>query len=120
MSTEILYIITGVLLVGFILYHTLKKNLLEKESLIWLLVCIPILVFAFYPKSMIVISQWLGITYPPSLFFFVTIAVLFIIVLRLNIQLSKLKRQVTVLTQHVAINQAEIKQLKDKIHVDKN
>lgn len=97
-----------------VLVQTLSKNLPEKESVLWMLGCLVMIVISIFPKSMDSIARFLGIDYPPSLYFLIAIIFLAFLVFRLSMQMENNKRKCDTLARRIALLENAIKELSDK------
>lgn len=97
---------------AFVLSQTLLKRLPEKESVLWMLGCIAMIVLSLFPKSMDGLAAFIGIDYPPSLYFFIAIMFLGILIFRLITQMEDSKRKSDALARKVALLENEIEEMK--------
>lgn len=102
-----LYLAIGVLYTVSVVRATMKHGIVERESLLWIGLAIPVLVLAMFPKLMDATAAWLGIAYSPSLVFVVCLILLFYVGFRHASQISRLSRQMRELAQRVALLEME-------------
>lgn len=95
--------IAGLLFSSSVLYLLLKRRINERHSLIWLSGVIAILILSANPEWFDRISGYLGVHYPPSLFFLIGILILALVLLYQSIQISILYEKVKELAQYVAL-----------------
>lgn len=109
---NIFFIILGLISITFV-YKKVKKNLFsEKESLLWMLGAILVLVLSIFPKVIDSISLFLNINYSPSLLFLLSILFLVYMVFRQSQDLSQLNSKVKELGQKNAIIEKELNDIK--------
>lgn len=104
------FIFLGVIFIIFIFSKVKKKIFSERESVYWMLGAIFVLILSIFPKLLDSMSVFLGIYYPPSLLFLVSILFLIIIVFRQSIQISSLNEKVKELAQREAILEQRIRE----------
>lgn len=101
--SQIVFITLALLFSVMIITRTTKKKLLEKESLIWLVLMCVVIIFGIFPGLIIALANWMGIDYPPSLLFLISILFLLILIFRLTIQVTTLNSRTKELGQQIAI-----------------
>jgi hypothetical protein len=104
-TVKLFLLCCGIGFAGFILYLLLKKKINEKHSIIWLGGVTAILVLSANPNWFDALAERLGISYPPSLAFLVSILMLALVVLYQSMQISVLNEKLKELAQHVALEQ---------------
>jgi hypothetical protein len=109
-------LLCGVLFSGMIIRLLLKRRINERNSAIWLLGAIAILVVSANPNWLDLVAGKLGVDYPPSLLFLFSTLVLLIIVLRHSMQISVLNEKLRQLAQHVALQDSKIRQIEKQKH----
>lgn len=100
---KIFILICGLLFVGVVVSLLVRKKINERNSLLWLVASIFILVLSAIPELLQVLANVIGVDYPPSILFLFSTLILLLVVLSQSIQISGLAEQVKELTQHVAI-----------------
>ncbi len=100
-------LLCGLFFVFLIIRLLVKKKINETNSLIWLIGSIIILVLSVMPETLHILSGLVGIDYPPSLLFLLSILVLLFIVFNQSIQISALSSQLKELTQYISILQMD-------------
>lgn len=100
---KLFILICGLLFVGTVIFLLVKRKINERNSLMWLLASIIILVLSAFPEMLEVLAHSVGVDYPPALLFLFSTLILLLVVLYQSIQISTLFEQVKELTQHVAI-----------------
>lgn len=103
------FIILGALLIIYILYVVVENKFNVVESVFWIFGAIVILILSIFPQIIIVMANWLGIEYPPSLLFLLVAVFLIIINFRNSNKIAKQNEIIMFLGQEIAI-------LKEKIN----
>jgi len=105
----------GILFMGIVIYLLSKRKISERNSMLWLLGSLVILVLSIFPKVLDVLASKIGVSYPPTLLFLFSVFILLFISLTLSIQITILNERIRELTQQVAINKILIN--KDKVTI---
>ena len=103
MVTSIFFIIVAIFFMCLVISKVKKKRFFEKESFLWVLGSLVVLILALFPKLIIYLSDVIGIEYPPSLLFLVAIVFVLYLLFRQSEQVSLLKEQVKDLGQRVVL-----------------
>lgn len=112
---SLLFILIGLFCV-FIIYRNVRKNIFsEKESIIWMLGAILIMVAPFFTNILNRVSELAGIDYPPSLLFLVLFVFTFLLIFRLTQKLHVLSEQLKEISQIEAINTKRIADLEARL-----
>lgn len=112
---SLLFILIGLFCV-FIIYRNVRKNIFsEKESIIWMLGAILIMVAPFFTNTLNRISEMAGIDYPPSLLFLILFVFTFLLIFRLTQKLHVLSEQLKEISQIGAINAKRISDLESRL-----
>ncbi|MGV3488011.1 MAG: DUF2304 domain-containing protein [Tuberibacillus sp.] len=98
----------GLLFFIIILVLLLKNRISEKPSILWLGGGFCIFIISGFPNILDHLAKWIGISYPPSLLFFLSTLVLLGLHLYHSIEITKLNRKIAQLTQYIALANAEI------------
>lgn len=93
----------------------LKKRISEKNSIIWFTMSIFIFILSAFPGLIDFAAGILGIDYPPTLLFLLSILLIFYMVLSHYIQLSSLNMQLKEITQQVAIINFRLKKIEERL-----
>ncbi len=112
---SIFFIIISILTSAFILKQTLTKRLPERESVLWMLGCIVMILLAIFPKSMDNIAKSVGVSYPPSVYLLLAIMFLGLLIFRLMLQTEDRKRKSDELARKFALLEREIEELKQTL-----
>lgn len=106
-SLRILILSIGLVFNLAVIYLLVKKKMNEKLSLLWLLGCLIILIFSFFPLTLDRIAEIVGVDYPPTLLFTFSTIILLLICLMNSVKISILNTQIKELTQQVLIKNHE-------------
>lgn len=90
-----------------------RRELREKYAVLWFLLGATMVNLAAFPELLIWAADRLGIVEPANLLFFVAVLVLFLVVVHLSWELSRLERKTRRLAEEVAILGLE-RELDDK------
>lgn len=101
-----------------VLTQTLSKKLPEKESFLWMFGCLVIIVLSIFPKSMDNIARFVGVDYPPSMFFLIAILFLALLIFRLYTQMEDNKRKCDILARKVALLEKQMEEIADINNMD--
>lgn len=111
MIASIFFIVIGILLIAYI-YNNVRKHMMSQgESILWMIGACIILILAIFPNIIIFLSKIVGISYPPSLLFFLTSAFLLILLFRNSQQLSVLSEKNKELIQDFALLDNRVRNL---------
>lgn len=105
------FIILGLVLMIYIFSAVRKRKLSVDLSILWSIGAITIFIIGCFPQIIIWFSELVGIAYPPSLLFLLSIAFLLLIVLNNCIAISELKDKNTNLIQNYAILEKRVREL---------
>ena len=111
--------IIGTLLGVLIFYAIRRDRLLVRHGLGWVVAAAALVVTGIYPKVVDTIAVYLGVGYPPTLAFVVAFAVIIIKILAVDIELSNSEVRITRITQHVAMLEATISDLRGQIEMER-
>lgn len=109
MSAEfrIILVACSILTVAYVLFRIHKNQLKIQDSIFWIIFSAVILILAFFPQPMMVLSHLMGIMSPVNLVFLVFIFVSYIKLFAMTSKLSMLENKVKVLTYQMAIRETE-------------
>jgi hypothetical protein len=111
---SILYIVMAVIFAVLILRNTLNRKMLERESLVWLLITLAMLVFAFFPGVLDLLADAVGVDYPPALLFLIVSLVFAYVLFRQSMHISRLDKQVKELMHYISVSRIKIANAGDK------
>ncbi|MBD3334048.1 MAG: DUF2304 family protein [Candidatus Eisenbacteria bacterium] len=104
-----LFVVLLCLLVVLVVARQLRRwNLGLGMSLLWLAVAVGGLLLTVAQSLADRVSHWIGIHYPPALFFLVSLVGGLLILLRLSINLARLESQNRRLAQEIALLRREL------------
>ncbi|HZG58494.1 DUF2304 domain-containing protein [Paenibacillus sp.] len=96
----------GLVYTYFAMFMLIKKKLNELNTLVWLSSCFVIVVFSIFPELFDRLALAVGVAYPPSLLFLLSVLVLLLLTLHQSMQISKLQEKIRDLTQFLALQHA--------------
>jgi len=99
-----LLIISGLFFV-YIFFAVRKKDLLLRDSLLWMLMALIMLLLAVFPGIAVWLSSLIGIETPSNLVFFAALIMVLILLFRQTAAMSKMSMQIARLTQEIALMQ---------------
>ncbi len=97
----------GLTIAGAIAYLVRRDHLHVRHTPWWLLVAVLVGILGLFPRLVDRLAAMLGISYPPTLLFVISIGMLLIKNLTADIHQSRLEREIRSLTQHLALIEAE-------------
>lgn len=98
----ILLILLFVILIGMI--RQIKRKKLElKYTLSWFALIIALIILTCFPKLLIIIADFLGITTPINMIFFCGFCFSLVIIYTLTVAISKMEDHIRSLTQKIAL-----------------
>lgn len=80
-----------------------RRELREKYAILWFLLGATMVNLAAFPELLLWAADRLGVVEPANLLFFVAVLVLFLVVVHLSWELSRLERKTRRLAEEVAI-----------------
>ncbi|MCB0804396.1 MAG: DUF2304 domain-containing protein [Bacteroidales bacterium] len=108
--------ISGSIFFIFLLVYLIRKQRIKEEySLLWLFFGFIFLLFSIWRDGLDYLAGLVGIAYPPAALFMLFILAFFFILIEFSVIISRLSDRNKNLTQEVAIQKAELKELKKKI-----
>jgi hypothetical protein len=108
------FISLSVCLILYIYTRVKKKLFSEKESFFWVLGSFLILLLSIFPKSIDYFSAILGIAYPPSLLFLISILFVVFLLFRQNQIISVMNERIKELGQMVSLLEVKIRSLTER------
>ena len=105
---QIIVLVTGLLVLGFILRLVRRRELRGKYSLLWLAVGVFGLVIALVPGLLDDVADWFDVGYPPAILFVIAIAFLVLVVVHLSWELTRLEDRTRTLAQELAMLREEL------------
>lgn len=110
-------IVAGVVLL-IVLELVRRRRLMERYALLWLLSAVVLLGLAAWRDALRVISQALGIVYPPNALFFVAFGFVLLLLLHFSSAVSRLADQTKVLAQRAALLEERLRRLEANAEAD--
>ncbi|GAA0178417.1 hypothetical protein SH2C18_14770 [Clostridium sediminicola] len=111
-------VLTGIILIIFVLKLMVNKNMTESQSVLWLIIGVAAIILGFFPSIITVIADSLGIWYPPSIIFLIGYIGLLFIVLKNTVVISIQSNQIRELFMQVALLNTENEKLKEKLKLN--
>ncbi len=109
MMARILSVIVSSSMVLIILELVRRKKLKEKYAILWLVIGITILIFAFFEKALIWLARFLGIQTPINVLLFLGLIFIILMNLYFSIVISSLTEQNKKNAQKVSLLEAIIR-----------
>jgi hypothetical protein len=105
-------LVSGGLLLG-ILELVRRRRMLERYALLWLVSALVLLVLAVWKGALGVISNAIGVIYPPNALFVVAFGFVLFLLLHFSLAVSRLTDQTKVLAQRLALLEARYRDHED-------
>ena len=100
---NIVFIVISLLIIVY-MFICIRNNKLDvKESFVWILFCIGLLILSIWPKALDWFADLLGISYPPALFLTIAVVILFMMNFIQQKKIVELQKKVTDLAQELSI-----------------
>lgn len=100
----------AILICGVIFELVRRKRLLERYALVWLAAGVTVLVLGIWKGLLTTLSHAVGIYYPPSALFLVTLLFVLLMLVNFSTTVSRLNDQNTILAQRVALLQRQLEE----------
>lgn len=107
---QILIAIINLLFLLYISRLIVKGKLREEYAFIWWISAGFLLIFSMWTKGQLAVTNFLGVTLPANLIFGGLIFLILIYLLHISLVNSKLQRNVTKLTQELAMLKEQVEQ----------
>ena len=91
-----------------------RRRLIERYALIWLGSSVVLLVLAVWTGLLEIVSNALGIAYPPNALFLIAFAFVLLLLLHFSIAISRLSGETKLLAQDVARLDHELRELRER------
>src|SRR6476620_8686213 len=101
---------SGLVLIVFELLR--RRRLIERYALLWLLSSLVLLGLSVWTGLLEVISNAVGIVYPPNALFMIAFAFVLVLLLHFSMAISRLSGETKVLAQEVARLDKEMRELR--------
>lgn len=109
---NIYFIVLAILIIIYIVFSVKKSKLSIKESFWWVIGALCVLILSIFPKMFDFISIKIGVSYPPSLFFVISILFLCFMIYRNSKRIAEQQEKIIELGQQVAILKEKTKKTK--------
>src|SRR5256885_17269939 len=86
-----------------------RRRMLERYALLWLFSAVILLVLAVWKGALGLISDAIGVLYPPTALFVVAFGFILFLLLHFSLAVSKLTDQTKVLAQRLALVEARLR-----------
>lgn len=104
---RVFLMVVSILFLIFVVHTVREKKLLLRDSLIWLLMAVLMLLLAIFPGIAMFFSSLIGIETPANFVFFAAMIMLLVLTFRQTAALSKATIQIERLTQELALAELE-------------
>lgn len=108
--------VVSIVIIFVVIYLVKNKKLKESYSLIWLATGAFMLTASFWRRLLKIISDLIGIYYPPSALFLIGIIFLILLLLQFSVVISSLFENNKKLIQRVSLLEFELEELKKKLN----
>ncbi len=108
---QIVAILASSALVVIVFELLRRRRLIERYALLWLLSSLVLLGLSVWTGLLEVISDAVGIVYPPNALFMIAFAFVLVLLLHFSIAISRLSGETKVLAQEVARLDKEVREL---------
>lgn len=115
MSYQLTSTVLALGLAGIILWLIRRGHLHSRQALWWLIIAVTVVILGIFPKIIDWLALKLGVHYPPSLLFTLSIGMILLKILSIDIQQALMERRLRRLVQRLAIleNEQSPEQKKD-------
>jgi hypothetical protein len=103
LQLQLLIIFAAVLTYLYILYQIKKMNVNVKDTVVWFLFALLLIVMSLIPNLLVKITHLLGFEILSNFVFFFFIGLMFLVIFRQSLQISNLEKKLKKLAQEVAI-----------------
>ena len=114
-KVQVLAIVFSLFLVSFIVGLIRKKKIKEEYSILWLGISFSFLLFSFWRQGLDVISELIGVAYPPAALFMILLVAAFLIMIQFSMIISKQSENNKNLSQEYALLKHEMEELKKEV-----
>lgn len=114
METNFFLAILGLIAFIVVLVKVRNRLMSEKESFFWVVAALGIFILSIFPQTIDFFSRILGISYPPSLLFLLTLLFVIYLLFRQSQHTSQMNERVKELTQRVAILDLKIREFESR------
>lgn len=110
---RVFIILISIMFIVYVFKKVKKSKLSEKESLLWMLFSILILIISVFPSIINSTAKLIGVGYPPSLLFLLSIMFILMIIFNYGQKISQLNEKNKHLSQNIALLEKRIKDLEN-------
>ena len=107
LNLRIVILICGISFSVAIIRLLINKKFSERITLIWLISAMAVFAISIFPRILDVFASILGVDYPPSILFLLTILILLFICFYHSLQISILNNQIREITQNMVVKDAK-------------
>lgn len=107
----VFFVFLGIISMGIVYHNVKNSNFSEKESFFWMLASLIVMILPFCIPILNLSADKLGVEYPPSLLFLLSILFLFFLLFRLSKYLFIEHERIKELSQKLAILEFQIEEL---------
>ena len=108
---QIVAILASSMLVVIVFELLRRRRLIERYALLWLLSSLVLLGLSVWTGLLEVVSDAVGIVYPPNALFLIAFAFVLVLLLHFSIAISRLSGETKVLAQEVARLDKQVREL---------
>ena len=109
---QLLALTGSIFFLAIILWSVRQRKLKEAYALLWLFTGGIMLFVSVWPRSLHLISEWIGIVYPPAALFLILLCGIILILFQYALLLSRNQERISRLAQEIAILKKELETLK--------
>jgi hypothetical protein len=102
--------IAALLLLAMIFELVRSRRLQVRYALLWMMTSIALLVFALWRDGLNVLAKTVGIAYPPSALFLLTVLFILVVLLHYSTVISELAERNLTLAQRIALLEQKLKE----------
>lgn len=111
-------VVLGLLLISAVFKSVIQKKMNERQSLLWILIGVGMIILGVWPSLIKWLSEKTGIWYPPAILFAAAFAGLLLIVFYHTVTISILNSRIHELAMQVALLQNQLAEGEKKENVN--
>ncbi|MDF2881609.1 MAG: hypothetical protein K0R54_2166 [Clostridiaceae bacterium] len=115
---NIFTVVTGFVLILYIVKSLVDKKMTESQSVLWLLIGAAAIILGIFPSIITFIANSLGIWYPPSIMFLIAYIGLLFIVLKNTTTISIQSNEISELYMQIALLNMENERLRKELKLN--
>lgn len=115
---KIFTIVTGLILILYVIKLMVNKKMTESQSVLWLLIGAAAIILGLFPSIVTYIADLLGVWYPPTIMFLIAYIGLLFIVLKNTTTISVQSNQINELFMQIALLNTENEKLKEELKLN--